>query len=498
DLTVNVFASSIGDGNMRLFAGSGNIVLNDKMSPGSGHLSIIAEKSIMQNALILTSDGTIEFKATDNITMKTGVITSTANNVLYETMQGDITINEIDAQQGNVGIVATNGSINLLDNNGEENIIAHGLILNAGKTIDPIKTSVSLLTAMSGGDLIVENTNVNGVTIDEITLEIFRIESDGVTPETPEAFKFSDVTAKNEGAISLNSAGSITVNDGDDDNIAINASEGTGNILLLSQSDAISIQSKVDAGTGSISLIADSSITAGSADNTESHIMTTDGTIDMQATDNITIFDGNTISANANIRMFADEVMTIGSIQANGASVSLTANNITDSGTDDLDILAKELMIQSIQGVGTIDNMLDIAVETLSANVNDAGIFIHEMDGIHIDDVGEISVNRVAIDGSLEETALLDTISAGIVSKGDVQLHVDNGDTIINQITSQGNITITNDAGSIIDHADDQTIDLTAGNEKLITLTVAENIQGNTTDTFLEVADASIINAYST
>jgi hypothetical protein len=53
---------------------------------------------------------------------------------------------------------------------------------------------------MSGGDLIVENTNVNGVTIDEITLSIYRIESDGFTPETPEAFQFSDLTARNNGA----------------------------------------------------------------------------------------------------------------------------------------------------------------------------------------------------------------------------------------------------------------------------------------------------------
>jgi hypothetical protein len=107
--------------------------------------------------------------------------------------------------------------------------------------------------------------------------------------------------------------------------------------------------------------------------------------IDMQATGNIAIFDGNTIASNANIRLVADETLTIGAIQANGASVSLTANNIIDSGTDDLDILAKELMIQSLQGVGTIGNMLDIAVETLSANVNDAGIWFHEMDGIQID-----------------------------------------------------------------------------------------------------------------
>ncbi|ETR66494.1 MAG: hypothetical protein OMM_05628 [Candidatus Magnetoglobus multicellularis str. Araruama] len=161
--------------------------------------------------------------------------------------------------------------------------------------------------------------------------------------------------------------GSITVNDGDDDNIAIDASQGSGNVLLLSNYDEISIQSKVDAGSGSISLIAKSHITVGSTENTESHIMTTgEGTIDIQAKGNISVFDGNTISAKANIRMYTDEALTIGSIQASDASLSLTAKNISDSGTDDLDILAKQLMIhnlESTQGVGRSDNMLDISVD---------------------------------------------------------------------------------------------------------------------------------------
>ncbi|ETR65951.1 MAG: hypothetical protein OMM_13470, partial [Candidatus Magnetoglobus multicellularis str. Araruama] len=226
------------------------------------------------------------------------------------------------------------------------------------------------------------------------------------------------------------------------------------------------------------------------------HIMTTgEGTIDIQAKGNISIFDGNTITANANVRMVADETLTIGSIMADG--ISLTAKKIIDSDTDHININANHLLIKSLDaGAGTQDNMLDISVDRFSASVYD--LFIHEADGIQIDDVGEMTVNRVTIHGCLAENTLVDSMSAGIVSTGDVYLHVDSGNTIINQMTSQGNMTIINDSGSIVDHADDQLVDLTAGDEKLITLTVANNIEGKTNDTFLEVADNSTLIAKST
>ena len=450
DLTINAFESTIGNGNIRLFAGSGNIILKDQIASGTGHLSIIAEKSIMQNADILISGGTIDVSATDHISMNSGVVTQTlGNNILYESLQGNITINEINAKQGIVGIVAENGNISFLDNDASENIISQGLILHSGGLIDPVKTDVSVLTAMAGGDLIVENTHADGVSIDEITLAVNRIESDGATPKTSETFKFSDLTTKNNGAIVLNAAGSITVNDGDSDTIAIDASSGSGNILLQSTTDEISIQSIVDAGSGSISMIAGSHITLGDSDNTQSHILTSgDGTIDIQAKGNITISDGNMVSADANIRMFADEVLTIGEIKANGGSVSLTARDISDSDiklpdeSEDIDIIAENLILKSDLGAG-VENRLDISVDTLSADVNFSGLFIHEVDGLHIDDVGEIKVNRVGLDGHLSENEIGDTIEAGIRSQGAVDIMVDSGDFIQSaKIISDGRVSI--------------------------------------------------------
>jgi len=196
-------------------------------------------------------------------------------------------------------------------------------------------------------------------------------------------------------------------------------------------------------------MIAGSHITLGDSDNTQSHILTSgDGTIDIQAKGNITIFDGNMVSADANIRLFADDFLTIGEIKANGGSVSLTAKDISDSDitlpneAEDIGIIADKLIIQSDLGAGG-ENRLDISVDTLSADVKLSGLFIHEVDGLHIDDVGEIKVNRVGLDGHLSENEIGDTIEAGIRSQGAVDIMVDSGDFIQSaKIISDGRVSI--------------------------------------------------------
>jgi hypothetical protein len=401
DLTINAFETTLGNGNIRLFAGSGSIEINDQIASGTGHISIIAEHSILQNANFLTSGGTIDVLATDHILMNSGMAAQThENNILYKSLQGNITINEMNANQGMVGIVAEKGHITFLKNVGSENVISKGLLFKSGGLSDPVKTDVSVLSAMAGSDLIIENTHSEGVTINEITVLINRIASDGTSPETSQSITLSDLTASKNGSIVLNTSGSITANDGNNDTIAINASSGN---ILLQSTDEISIQSKVETGSGSISMIAASHITLGDTDNTQSHIQTSgNGTIDIQSKGNITIFDGNIVSADANIRLFADGILTIGEIKANGGSVNLTARDISASNiklpdeSEDIDIIADNLIIQSDLGAGG-ENRLDISVDTLSADVKLSGLFIHEVDGLHIDDVGEINEKPKAL-----------------------------------------------------------------------------------------------------
>ncbi|ETR67452.1 MAG: hypothetical protein OMM_11585, partial [Candidatus Magnetoglobus multicellularis str. Araruama] len=511
DLTINAFESSIGSGNIRLCSGSGNIELNDHIVSETGHISILSENDITQNANIETSGGTIDIKAANNIVMQSGALTrSLENNVQYKTSQGNIIINEINAQQGIVRIVADNGNITPAANNDSENILSHGLILQASGNVESLKTDVAVLTAMTAGNLIIEN--MGDIAIDKLSFSIHSILSDGIA-QTSETTNYADLTASN-GSIVLNTSGSITANDGNNDTIAINASSGN---ILLQSTDEISIQSKVNAGSGSISMIAESHITLGATDNKQSHVLTSgDGTIDMQSKGNINIFDGNMVSADANIRLFADGILTIGEIKANGGSVSLTAKDISDSDltlsneAEGIDIIADKLIIQSDLGAG-VENRLDISVDTLSADVNLSGLFIHEVDGLHIDDVGEIKVNRVELDGHLSENEIGDTIEAGIRSQGAVDIMVDSGDFIQSaNIISEGYVSIYSKSnisvdyiesqehiyleasGSIFDNKDDTTIDLKAGNNKWIEC-VADNIgsQEGSNDIYFDLADHS-------
>jgi hypothetical protein len=500
DLFVNHSISTTGSGNVRLFGGSGSLRLNHEISTESGHMSLKAEKSILQNASISSTNGTIEVIAQDDITMNQGVITTTLDNhIVYESLEGNITIHQIDTHLGKVAAIALSGNISFL-NSGSDNIIGNSLILKANAFSDAIQTNASFLSAESGGNLIVESTNTSGITIDEVTVSVNRIESDGKTQETKHSTTLSDISILNDSAFILNAVDSITVNDGDNDNIGIFANQGSGNILLKSNTSDISIQSKIDAGSGNISIIADTDILIGASDNTESNIVTSGpGTIDIESGRSISIFDGNTILSDGNIRIHAAGVMTIGSIQANQGSVSLSGTNIIDSGTNDIDITASQLrMINTALegGAGTTNNMLQTSVDMISAHVNNAGLYIKETDGIKVDIVDDISVNRVGIDTSLE--TITDESQSNVVSIGDVHIYAVNGDISINQIISQGHVTLNADSGSIVDHADDNISDITAGESSLITLTVSEDIKGSKKEHYLELDDGSILKAYST
>ncbi|ETR67789.1 MAG: hypothetical protein OMM_11208, partial [Candidatus Magnetoglobus multicellularis str. Araruama] len=297
------------------------------------------------------------------------------------------------------------------------------------------------------------------------------------------------------GTIALNTTGKLTINN------RIDASQGAGNIALYAEGD-MSIQDQIHAGTGHISILTDGRLTQGSMDNKAGDIIA-GGTIDIQATSDILSYTDNTIQSDSTIRIDSDGTLSISSIDA-GESVSILANTIVDSGTDDLDIQASHLRIETKDikgGAGDNDNRLELSVDTFTAHVGEAGVNIHEMDGITIDTVPEISVYRIAEDGSIDiENALTDQSQSNIISHGDVNIIADTGDIRLDYIESSGDIDLTALSGAIFETQDDTIVDIKSGDYKKITLTASGNIAASQSndDTYLDVAHHSTITAQST
>ncbi|ETR65610.1 MAG: hypothetical protein OMM_13984, partial [Candidatus Magnetoglobus multicellularis str. Araruama] len=92
---------------------------------------------------------------------------------------------------------------------------------------------------------------------------------------------------------------------------------------------------------------------------------------------------------------------------------------------------------------GQLANMLEISVDTISADVGTGGLYINESDGIIIDTVPEISVNRIKNDLTIDlENSPTDSSQSNIVSTGDVEIIAETGDITVNTITATGYVNI--------------------------------------------------------
>ena len=253
----------------------------------------------------------------------------------------------------------------------------------------------------------------------------------------------------------LATAGDIILNGGSASATTVIHSDTTGHVLLKADSGAILLNSGLHGGSGHISLLASTDITLGGVDNTHADITTTGtGTLDLEAGGAITIHDGNRLSAaSGNMRLQAAAAMTLGELHTTG-DVSLQASSISDSGTMDTDISAKQLLIRTTgtaagNGAGVVDNPLEVNVTTLAADVaGTGGLFLIEADDLRLDQVGQISVNRVKAEGTVEGSVVHHAQLVDVRSAGQVVLRASDGTVDMHVVVSSlgGVIEITGDA----------------------------------------------------
>ncbi|KPA13220.1 hypothetical protein MHK_006526, partial [Candidatus Magnetomorum sp. HK-1] len=466
DIQINEALTASATGNIRIAADAGNVVVNKSISLEQGHITILANgnyKNLIQNANITTDGGSNDIKAGGIIMAENNLASSNNGDIRYEATTENITFSQIDAGNGSLALIASAGSIKAVSEMTLNNINAGTLGLVAAKEIDITEINVPVLSVQMSGeqDLIINHMNENGLTIDAVNSHINRIQANGLTPELTNDITLADLSLENNGSITLISQGDIIINDGNADHMGINAKSGD---ILLESGGSISIQSGIHSGVGNISLIAQSTFTQGSENNTDADIIT-NGTIDIIAGDSLTAYSGNIIySENSNINMTAGGNLSLAQINAGTATLSLKANNITDSGTDELNLIAANLNIETTNGgFGESQNKVEISIDSLSAKIKHGGLYINETDGISIDTLSENLGNGNS--------------KSSIESEDDIILLVEQGDLVINSIRSGGNVELTAMAGSIIDNADDDIVDIQAGTGNLITITASGSIE---------------------
>jgi hypothetical protein len=360
-----------------LTATAGDISLSGNITSGAaatgGQVSLIAGA-----ALTMTSGTSITTLGTSGrVSLQAG---------------GDVSLSKVQAG-ATVSVTSSTGAI--IDNLAGDTPNVYGdasdlvaLTLSAatgiGSTTTPIQTSVAKLEAL--------NSTSGGLYLREATA--LEIAGSNLTPGVN--------LGGSSGALSLVlTTGNLTVTEA----IQSTASgTGVGNILVQTESGALSVQAGVTSYAGNISLLSSLGISLGaqitaSTANKSVELLASAGHVTMLAA------AGLAASNSGALRVMASGNIVLGQLNAGtGAAgvVSLNAGgSITDADLDaasqSINVTAYAVRFYGTAGVGTSTNAIEMSVGTVAGKTVTAnsGIFLNEFDGLTVGTVSEVTVNRV-------------------------------------------------------------------------------------------------------
>jgi hypothetical protein len=522
DLNIAADIQHKAGGTITLQAGNDILQTGGDIVSGSGSIQLIADQNQSGKGTIVQSDG--EFKsATLDITASETVDLSTGTNDL-KVIKANITAGDFsytDSNDISIDNVSASGSVSLISISGfiadasDDSIIdiqsgTGEIFLTASKRISGLENGEDTYLDLA------ENSQVTALTqnIGSIYLKSFgdltlsnvatydgEIKIDTTGSILADHVVSGDMGDNNDFAIVLNSGNAILVKQiNADGNLTLNAETSITGTGLVSAKDAL-ITAKTGIGTVDQALNMD--VARLDAKNT------TDNRIFIENASNLTLIDldGNKKSIeNINGGIIASHHgLNVNSDIEQGADFTLIAGD-SDSTQDNLIIAANV----THHGGATI---------TLQAGddiIHNAGIIRTE--GGHIDfiagsegsitdsDQGGISntkghiiastVNFQADDSILytAENNQIDQIKVNVTTGGFA--FINEGNIAIDRIVAAGDVILTSQTGSIIDHADDTRIDIRTQGKVL--LTANQDIKGfDSGDQYLDLGSSASFSAIS-
>ncbi|MET0262072.1 MAG: hypothetical protein ABW223_04190, partial [Rariglobus sp.] len=374
------------------------------------------------DVLVVSGAGSVTLNVTGAITMSDGTIVRAATGPVSFTATGAIALSIITATSGDI----------TLDSGAAITDVLTGEAANLTTSGLATLQAVTGIGATGSGDI---DTNVGSLKATNLTSgDIVIEEADDVT-----------VTGiSNAGGHSILSslAGAIT---------ATGAITASSNVRLDAFTDIVTVAAisgvyVTTRASRSVLLNTGASLTA-----------TGFGTLDVEAgSGSITFADGvSAVTAGGNIRLLAQDSVTLTGINAGTGSVTVTATDgsILNAGDALLDISASSARLTAAIGVGTLKTTL----ATLAASATNGGISIDETNDLTIGTVAALSVNRVAFDGTV-------TSSVGDAAAKSDLISTTGAITLL----SGGTITLTDGV-----NADTRAITTTTG---AVTVTAAQSV----------------------
>lgn len=405
--------SVVAGGNVRLDVETGDLTVNAAVESG-GHVTLLAAGLLTQSAVghvRATGAGTLDMEA-DSIAMADGAeATSFSGNIRYRA-SGILSVGHIGTG-ADVSLLAGNIFDSGAAGNSAVDVIAQALRMQStgavGEGNNPLTTDVSRLSARAGAaGLFVEE--ISGITVGRTeAISVNRVAADGtVAADLSDPSNPSDPVQDD-----LVSGGALVlvVQDGDFVSEITGGIEAAAAVRLETVTGDLTLGALLQSTDGDVSVLS----AAGLFQQADVLLDGDARTLDILAGTVMTQQNGvRAATTHGNLRIevggaspVAANVLTLSSVEAGSAAVSLRAGYILDGGDALTDVVAAELRMQAGRGIGFDGenvNAIDTDVGVLTAHANLHGVFVNDLGTLTVDRVAAVTVNVVGLDGSVSGT----------------------------------------------------------------------------------------------
>jgi len=481
DGTLTVVAGQSGvtaveSGTITLIAGDSggsyndDLAINDTVTSNTGKITLTSsgnDVTFGAGGDVTSTSGEIEVNATNAtgagvITMADGTVLNAGSGIIDLNAYGNITLGSV------VTTSTSNDAVNL-------NSAAGGIVDGGNTNVDVVAASGRLVIyAVTGvGSAGNIETTVASIDIDNTT-------SGNIDINETDAITVIQLDQDGSGTVNLDAAGTITLATTANGGVGVTATSGTVELDAIGTTSDVLVNNVITTTGGDIDISADNDVTFANVGDVTSGggnvSVTADangdangsgGAIFMADVDSdSTVIDAGT----GTITLLADENITLGGLTtANTAnsSVIITSGNgsIVDGGDTAVDIDANTTAdtsgarLTAKTGIGTDANALDTTIETLSAttttgdihiiNTGDLQIINSTVNGAQI--TGGSSGDNITIIASSPLTVAADVVDAG---GGNILLAAE-GTTTADDLTINDVITASGGNGNITLYAGD-------------------------------------------
>jgi len=338
----------------------------------------------------------------------------------------------------NVALTAAAGSI--LDANGNADG-ASGNVLNvqsntlrlsagvgAGSATDALQTQVNVVSASVGaGGLYLINDQA--LSINAVAASVNQVGLNGSTSAVVDAAHSGLSSASGGNLVLQSQSGALTVG------TAVNAN-ASGNVLLQASAGAVNVQALVQSGSGAISVLGSSGVVLSANMGVSTGTGTGAGTLDVESSGGSVLMGSNSeLQASANVNVQAAQSIGLAQI-VSGAGVALTASagSISNATQASNNVTAQTLYLNAGAGAGQSAQALQTQVNTLSAALGSAGLYLRNDQTLSSNSVS-VSVGKVGLNGATSVVTQA-TLADAIVSAGTVVLQTSSGDVNLNSASA--------------------------------------------------------------